>query len=328
MMMRGLLRVGVLTGLLVTVCILADGQRYRPAISQEFVVDSQSTTIPKWSGGALVTVDGHYSGAPLITLLDPFNIKRKAISLIVAIPLANLIYVNGAARGVDGTIAHGGWARDDMGRVTGYLAIVSPDGQTTNLVRTEPYTPLSVAVAPDGTIWSRGAEFGGAARTVNHTDAGVLRHFDHAGKLLGTFIPQSTLKPDELLLGTDRLVCSVSRVGWYLSMGATSYYEVVDGNVVRFPAISLNPASQQITGLAITDHGNAFISRDVNGAHDEVFLLDRSRGVWNRIDLHIEGVADSTSLLLGSQADSLVIKTTWGDSRHYRMYSLDRLSVN
>lgn len=136
----------------VGLAIWVSAQQPRIDLFREVEVGSSSPTIPSWSGGALVQVDDHYSSSPSIHVFDPVGGRGEDVVLPVKIPGATLIDVEGAARGQDGTIVHCGWARDGTGRLGAYLAIVSPGGLSEKLIRTEPYEPVSVIVAPDGTV--------------------------------------------------------------------------------------------------------------------------------------------------------------------------------
>jgi hypothetical protein len=206
-----------------------------------------------------------------------------------------------------------------------YLAIVSPGGLSEKLIRTEPYEPVSVIVAPDGTVWTRGVERGGEKSVPAKTDRGVLRHFDHSGTLLGEFIPQSLLPPDALRGGLDRLACSASRVGWYVARPlAKTYYEIHAGKLVSYPALAIAPG-ESLNGLAIMDNDRVYISRDRAGSNDEVYRLDREHDRWNQVNLHVHGATDTTNLVLGGSGNTLVVKSAWGDYRHYRLFNTDVL---
>lgn len=59
-------------------------------------------------------------------------------------------------RAPDGTIALCGTLTDANGSSSSYVAWLAPTGETTQVIRTSPYIPMRVALAPDGTIWAQG----------------------------------------------------------------------------------------------------------------------------------------------------------------------------
>jgi hypothetical protein len=58
---------------------------------------------------------------------------------------------------------------------------------------TDPYLPTQVCQAPDGSVWTIGAELPGTQNSVSTESYFVLRHYSGSGKLLQQMIPSSTL---------------------------------------------------------------------------------------------------------------------------------------
>lgn len=286
---------------------------------RDIEIDGASSTIPRWSGGAFIQVDEHNSPRPTIRIFDPLDAITGNRLLSVRVPAADLINVLAVARGADGTIVHGGWARDAHGRMGAYLAITTPDAASEKLIRTEPYQPISATFAPDGTIWVRGVELDeGLQRGPSHTDRGVLRHLDRFGALLGSYIPQSEVPRESLFGGIDRLCASATRVGWYPSRFARSYIEW-DGTAIKSYSVVPIAPDESISGMAILDDGAVFISRDRTGSHNEIFSLDRDKQIWNLVRPHGGRAADTTNLIIGGTGTAVVFKVAWGDYRRYRM---------
>ena len=207
-------------------------------------------------------------------------------------------------RGVDGAICLSGSAIDADGRGGTFIAWISPDGKNSQITRTSPYRPLLVAVAPDDTVWTAGSESMDIAafRASGRTDvsiaalllpgAGVIRHYDRAGRTLGAFVPQSTIH-DAMSLSDpgNALRASGDRIAWYSAEGR--YIEVsLEGKlatdiVVPPPGTSTRP----IDGFAITDSGDAFLSASYpvagNGSASAhrvgIYVLEKSSRAWKAV---------------------------------------------
>jgi len=172
------------------------------------------------------------------------------------IPGAGSINVYDWDRSFDGTrIAFSGSAIDRDGRADFFVAWISSDGTNAVIRRTSRYIPRRIAIAADGTLWTAGQELNGPP------DAGVFRHFDRAGKLLGAFVPRSSF-PDPIVLydHTGRMRASKDRVVWYSPRGSR-YMEIsLQGAVLA--DISLKPPDDAWNGygFALTDRGDVFLS--------------------------------------------------------------------
>jgi hypothetical protein len=302
----------------VFVCLYAQGPN-RP-VRFRAVGDIQVThkfeAIPKWSGNALVSVEGSPSASPLVWIFDQEG--RQIAQITVSIPDANYIEVRDAAHGVNGLTAICGAANDSAGHRAGFLALVSADGKMKSLIRTEPYSPTAVVIAPDDSIWMKGVEYLPVERKPSKTQNGILRHFDESGKLIGSFLPQSGFSLTELFGGIDHLAANSTRVGWYNGGGATSYFEVVGGQVDRYSVVPprgdqiSGPTMQkdQIFGLTIADDEHVFVSSSVSGRDPKLFTLDRLSRSWVPVTLPEDGTPPLTSWLLGGTGKVLVFRTT------------------
>ena len=201
----------------VGLCVLAEsvGPSVHFTPVGDTVLNHEFETVPIWSGGAVVAIEANRSALPVVRLFDAAGQQIAVVS--VRLPGADWVSVSRAAHGVGGLIPICGSAKDSEAHVAGFLALAAADGKIATLVRTEPYVATAVSVAPDGTIWTKGAEFVPIKRTPSKTERGILRHFDSSGKLLAEFLPQSGLSRRELFLGVDQLTSTSTRVGWYLN---------------------------------------------------------------------------------------------------------------
>jgi hypothetical protein len=262
-----------------------------------FDLSKGTIPIPKWSNGAVIAIEGQTTLSPVVHVFDAEgNYVRSAP---FSLDGANWLLVRGYSYGPDGSIALCGQAKDARGRVGHFLAILPPDPSApAKVVRTFPYSPASLAIAPDGTIWTMGVEYDPAAgkrlgRAVR-PQATVIRHFDRQANQIGGFITEASVAPLDpprptLNGGLSNLAASRDRVGWYQG-GGKSYFEITsDGTVHTYPSLALGPG-EDINGLAITENGAAFISKiDNHKGTEQVYQLDRVHAIWQPVQLASAG---------------------------------------
>jgi len=144
---------------------------------------------------------------------------------VFSVPGANSISVYSFSHGADGTIALAGAAFDAEGRGAPLVAWIKPFGQSSTVVRTDPYNPKKVTIASDGTVWTVGSqEYPGKSQL--DPNAGVFRHWDQSGKLIGSYVPQAIFANARQSVNTiDRLVPAKNGVAWF-SAHSGQYFEI------------------------------------------------------------------------------------------------------
>jgi hypothetical protein len=251
--------------------------------------------VPKWSNGAIVAVQNDDTPYPLIWVVDqngtrtiPFHVSNAAAMHIYDWDL-----------GADGTIGLSGFAADTEGRLSGFIATLSPGGWESNVIRTESYRPGKVAIAHDGTIWTAGQELvllnNGKRSSSMLPNAAVIRHYTKSGKVIGEHIPQSTVG-DSLLLSNQHnaLRASRDRIAWYSSDGRLVEIQR-DGRMLldEYVRPPIGDAPYQITGFGLTDAGEVYLSIThalaTKGAAESVevtgvYSLARSTKTWVELD--------------------------------------------
>ena len=278
-----------------------------------FVFDGKRP--PVWSGGALLVADGLlFSPSAFMA----FNRDGRPISSAgFSIPEAFKTSIDGFARGADGTVALCGQSYASDGRGAPFIALISADGDPQRVIRTEPYMPAVVAVAPDGTLWTVGHElnFDSHSEKGVNREAGVLRHYDRNGKSLGAFIPRSSIKDiSHFTLPFSMLAATADRVGWlhYDVRGRApgAYIEISrDGNVSSYPLPQpqgAQPYFLDLGGMAITDAGDVFaVVNNFTNKQPSSFtlvVLNRSEGLWLPVRMPVSA---SSARLYGSNGNEL-----------------------
>ena len=238
-----------------------------------------------WRGEALLVAENRLY-APLIRVFDR---EAKEISRFwLTIPEAGRIMVlnNAIARGPDGILAVVGRAFSTDSRGVGFLAIVSPDGQEQTIVKLYPFSPDTVTVAADGTIWVAGNTFIDGKPQRNED---LIRRYDRSGKLIGSSVNWSSLgHPTRWPATLSALVSSPDRVGWYSKYAQTYIEFSLDGREM----LRLKTAhdASEVLHAALCDDGGVFVSAIVNNHPSQnikarwgIYVLDRERGEWDYI---------------------------------------------
>lgn len=269
-----------------------------------------------WSHGAFLFETVSFGLPPTFYTLDREG--RLLSSVTLDIPESSNLWTSAFDREDDGSIIVAGGSYSAYGARAPFIALISADGRTERVIRTAPYHPHMLSVAPDGTFWTLGDE------TVNDntsaqelsSDGRVLRHFDRAGKLLGSDLPQADFMKDyesERRLESGYLVATRSRLGWYgphSGSGGGQYVEIdLDSMTLHsYPGLPDLPRLSLVTGFRLTESGNAFLSVYDNAAERATnFILDRAALKW----VPIQGPATSKTLqsyLIGVDGEELVFR--------------------
>ncbi len=240
--------------------------------SSRAAVNFEFTAVPRWSAGMLIAVDYQATGAPLIRLFGRDGHEGGNLPLLI--PQAQTIVVRGIARGDSGLVAACGRAIDKDGRQSAFLALLPPNGGAEKLIALNEYYAESLAVVSDDTVWTQGYF------TSNDNRSGVFRHFDQAGLLIGSLVPESTFASKLHLADPGNgMAWSGGRVGWY-SPGEGRYIEISsEGKLsadLKTPVIQ----GEKMTGFALTEDGQVFLSTQTNShpIHPVLYSLDKESG--------------------------------------------------
>jgi hypothetical protein len=271
--------------------------------------DFAGMRLAQWSGGALVNFASNQTAAPTLLSFDDQGKQLQALPF--TIPESETVDLYDIARSPDGFFAVCGKAYDHSGRGSGFIAVVSPTGDQATTVRLYPYYPTLVTVGSDRTIWTAGVEVvnGKEGGPGINPEYGVIRHFDLTGRLLGSFIPRSSL-PSRSMILNGTLRSANGRIGWYtgpIAGPGSQYYEILsDGTVRRYPSIALNK-SEYVTGLALMDDGSSYAT--TFDSADRAYRLHSVAGPSQQ--WAVEPVPDQIGrgILYGGEGSRLVFHT-------------------
>jgi hypothetical protein len=163
--------------------------------SEQIPFELVSHAFAEWQEGTFVYVRDRFTAAPVFQFFDRDGHETSTFNF--SIPKASLInlYDNSVALGRDGSLAIIGTAFSDDSREGMFAAWVSPNRQEQTIIRTSPFFPRAVALASDGTIWLAGDETKPHHQTPDYSRH-LIRHYDKAGRLLGSFISWTGFETD------------------------------------------------------------------------------------------------------------------------------------
>jgi hypothetical protein len=256
------------------------------SIPTPFAVVPGDSSFAVWSGGAFIAVEDRFSGAPTFQLFDRNG--REFSQFTFTIPGANSLKIwdNSMARGPEGSLVITGTLYWDDSGYGSFVAWLSADRQQRTVIRTSSFRPEAVTLASDGTIWVAGHVPRASRSDEWDYSQHLIRHYDNTGKLLGSFIPWSSLEKDKTFATptVESVLRSFNdRVGWY-SPGAHTYIEFsLDGSVLNRFKAAPNSRDDVIT-VAACDDGSVFAAtQGANHQNFGIFVLDRQQGDWTLI---------------------------------------------
>ena len=266
--------------------------------------------IGAWSGGALLMIEGHMSGAPLLRIYDSSGSEAQEIVLQSEGGGGVNIGSHQFARSVEGYVVYAGTS-DEAG---GFLTIVSPGGEGQRVVRTEPYVPFAVTIAHDGTIWTAGLLKDDSGRDVGDAASYLMiQRFDIQGTPLRGAVPRSTFPGLETPVGGSFFVSSKDRVGWGSPL-AHRYMEFsLDGTLLASYPFPFSLAD--VSGVALCDDDRLWMSvksqpdpkSALAGQQNTLATFDRATGAWHK------GPTQPYFYLYGCSGNTLITTTTWSN---------------
>lgn len=275
--------------------------------------------VPVWGGNALLVAEGSITEPNSFVAYD----RQGSVVFSAGFSVEGAAHANvySFARGDDGTAGICGLAFDREGRRAPFVSWISADGSTQKMIRTEPYVPELIAVAPDGTLWTVGYELNVDLLESSGVDrnAGVLRHWDRTGKQLAAWIPRSSLSTFLYLNPRNGFLrVTKERVGWLRFLGAQNdgaYVEALgDGTIVEYPLpplplLSGGRSAVAYGGLALTDAEDVYITAwDIPTRQNaSAFLLNRASKQWIPVDLP-GGKTTKFAMLYGASGSDLVMR--------------------
>ncbi len=223
-----------------------------------------------------------------------------------------------AAIGSSGTVAATGQAVDREGRQTMFLAIVPPGKTQAAIHQLNPYTGERVAVASDGSVWlTTGRTDEGGGDEAANGDYSALRHFSAEGKLLGEFVPRSSLQgvaPASGSGGTNitLLRAAGERAGVYFG-NSHRWIELEGGKVAREcqaePPLRSGKPPISLGGWALPPSGGPVaLFHYPTPTGTGLYQLDCGKGAWQPLASYAPADLAAVTDLVGIDGDQLAVR--------------------
>jgi hypothetical protein len=276
---------------------------------------SPGSTVPYWEKGYLISkINVEISGPnrPVVALYDANGAKVREASS-VWFPGSVRVAISNAAVTPDGRIMISGSAEKTDGTWASFIAWTNLVGTLVNVIQTNPFGPLLVCSAPDGTAWSFGY-----AKDPNEP---ILRHFDPVKGQIAAHLPRLSFpgRFSPAINGGEGkhvyLRCSSEKLAIYSEL-ADEYLEMdyATETVQRWP-IDRTVNDVRVDGFAVMESGDVYVVANHfsdQPGHFPMFQLQIDRPAGKIRWLRVAGAAGNemepsqVRSLLGADHESLV----------------------
>lgn len=279
------------------------------------LVSTQKVTMPhqavygleKWRHGHVITVDTGVTDSATFIVASPQANDRVVFSF--SPENATRTWISDYDLDARGAVVFCGQSYSSDGRLAPFIGLREPAAAEIRVIRTYPYHPKVISVAPDGTIWTAGVESEQRAGSpVVNQNGDVIRHFDRLGKLIGSAMPSGEVYPPRMVYGI--LVATSSRVGWYSPNGGkgTVYVEMSPDlrSNARYPGMPDPQGNGKVMGLTLSESGDAYLTWEDRTGRG-TYRLDRTLKQWVKVSVP-QLQKDSTPILKGEEEGVLVFR--------------------
>jgi hypothetical protein len=291
-----------------------------------------------WDKGYLVSWGsiGSFESSPTepsVVLYDrDGHVAREAV---VWFKDASRVSVSSVAISRSGNLVVAGGTTNGAGAIANYIASVGKDGHLGRVIRTTPFMPIYICAAEDGTVWSYGIDRDEMGRGIE--DSLRLRQFSFESGGVRAMLDISTLNsagwtlPHGRYPGEISLRCNSQEVALY-NGGSGEWIEFdFAANKLKVAKVEPlpSPKTMQITGFALTEAGDVFVSlHDTSSAtpHSGLFRLEFDSiglGSWvpikNTVGPYLHG--GPIERLLGADGPDLVYTRDLEGAAHWSKYT-------
>jgi hypothetical protein len=269
---------------------------------------AENPFMPVWSGYGLIGIRMNRTPSPTVWASSSAGIE----DIQFTIPGAGQLIIWSVAASKDHTITIAGTAVGGASQASSFIGIIPPDRSKKLIVRTAPYIPRAITLAPDGVIWTVGWDDEGGKRAYN-----VLKRFGPSGVLLSSMhmaVKPVPSGPDSDVSHLSNLRSSADRVGWLTGAGEYLEFSFDGSEIGRFEAPAYQPAKQNgfvlptFFYLALGESNEVVAGAAAAGQISPLWTLNRDTRQWASVNVGRELVGPAP-WLLGFDGDELVIDT-------------------
>jgi hypothetical protein len=291
-----------------------------------------------WDRGYLVSwgsIGSHEASPtePSVVLYDrDGHIVREGI---VWFKDAYSVSITDAAVDRAGGLVVSGGTQNQAGAIANFIASIGTDGCLSQVIRTTPFLPIYVCAAEDGTVWSYGFDRDEEGRRIESSL--MLRQYSFDKGQLRAMADRAALNSAGWILDHGRysgeisLRCNSQEVGLY--NGGSGEWLEFDFGTSKLKVAKVDPLpspkTMQITGFALTEAGDIFVSlHDRSGSppRSGLFRLEfdsTGLGSWipvkNTVGAYLRG--GPIERLLGADGPDLVYSRDLEGTAYWSKYT-------
>jgi hypothetical protein len=165
-----------------------------------------------------------------------------------------------------GNLVVAGGTENQADVIANFIASIGNDGRVSRVIRTTPFLPIYVCAAEDGTVWSYGFDRDEEGKRVESSL--MLRQYSFDKGQLRAMADKSTLNSSGWSLDRGRypgdisLRCTSREVGLYNGSSGEWVQFDIAADKLRVEKVDPlpQPKEMRITGFALTEAGDVFVS--------------------------------------------------------------------
>jgi hypothetical protein len=270
-----------------------------------------------WSGRYLIAHNLRATpNLPVLALFDSSGAQVR--SGIVWFSSAAKVSVRGVTVDDRGAIFVSGAARSNDGALADFIAQLNPEGQVSDIVRTNPYLGLHLCTSIPGSVWALGYDRDALS---NGSPNLMLRQFDLSKGEVRSTLDMNSVNESVTPLNTEKmsLFCNAHTVGAFLDLGKGSY-EWIEFNLNDFRLsawrLPILREGSEVNGLAMTSDSHLYATVHNSYSSQEpavaLFVLrkqEQGRATWTPVKGTFGKLTSKTvaiSRLIGNENDELV----------------------
>jgi hypothetical protein len=300
---------------------------YRQA---QFPTPSNAFPFRYWDKGFLITytADDTRSDRPAAVLYDRNGaVAREAT---VSFKGAKSVGIDDVAISRSGKLVVAGGTESPDGAIANFIASIDAKGNISQVIRTTPFLPVYVCAAEGDTVWSYGVDKDSAGKPIENSPR--LRQYSFDKGQLRAVLDATTLNPSGWTLTRGRYPGDISfrcngRKIVLLNSRSDEWVEL-EIATNKLTVSKLTPLPQpkqvQITGFALTEAGDVFVSLHDTSSdppRSGLFKLEfdgNGVGSWvpvkNTVGTYLHGSVDR---LLGADGSDLIYTRDLDGTAHW-----------
>jgi len=198
----------------------------------------------KWSHGSFLSVSKIDAAASMFTIANSSGVITSKFNF--SLPDASRLWIHDFDLDSSGAVVFCGQCDSAGGQLAPFIAIKSPQAEGFEVIRTAPFVPSLLSVAPDGTFYVAGREF-------SNPNGHVIRHLTRTGSPIASMFPASQFQTVPQRMESGYLVATARRIGWYSPIdGEAVYVEMSPDLSSSSLAPGIAAGQGRVLGFALT----------------------------------------------------------------------------